>query len=30
MTFDSEYCRMHFHHYGKTVPLYPKDSDAET
>ena len=30
MTFDSEYCRMHFHHYGKTVPLYPKHSDAET
>jgi len=30
MTFDSEYCRMHCHHYGKTVLLHPKDSDAET
>jgi len=30
ITFDSEYCRMHCYHYGKTVPLHPKDSDAET
>ncbi|HXJ96583.1 MAG TPA: retropepsin-like aspartic protease, partial [Terriglobia bacterium] len=30
MTFDSEYCRKHCHHYGRTVPLHPKDSEMQT